>query len=340
MKKAFELEFHWIFIMIAGALILVFFFTLAQKLRTVSEENRILDVSRELDHVFSAAISAKRVSQQVSLPKGGISFECSQVCDCYFRLGSKTTSFKDSMIFAPNKLVSNTAQVWAFDWKLPYRITNFLFISEPSLQYVFVADPQQPHSRALQQKLAQDIPQTIHATFVTPHELPQQPLGQTRIVYLGIPPPATPLLGLPDSFRTTQVSGLFINAEQRKLVFYTQRNQELISTEATYAGDAAVYAAIFTTDPQVYSCGMTRALAKAAHITEVYAARAQALTNDMSALQRSDCIYPESFLQEFLQAINAQSTAITPNLIPLEVNAQQVTKENENLRLQSCPVLY
>ena len=209
------------------------------------------------------------------------------------------------------------------------------------MQYIFVTNPQNPHSRALQQKLSQDLPQTMHATFVTLQELAQQqPSGPTRVVYLGIPPVQTTFLGLPDAFRSAALSGLFIDAEHRKITFYTQKDQQFVPSEVTYAGDATLYAALFTTDSQVYSCGVSHALTKLAHIAEIYQDRASALTNDMSALQRSDCVYPEAVLQEFSQTINAQTTALIPNLIPVEAQAQQLVQENENLRLQSCPELY
>ena len=38
-RKGFELQFNWIFVLIAGALILAFFFTIAQKQRNLSQQS-------------------------------------------------------------------------------------------------------------------------------------------------------------------------------------------------------------------------------------------------------------------------------------------------------------
>ena len=76
MKRGIEIQFNWVFILIAGGVILAFFFTIVTKQQTLSTERLAVQLSRDLDTVFSAAIAAKGVAQVLSIPRGGVVFDC------------------------------------------------------------------------------------------------------------------------------------------------------------------------------------------------------------------------------------------------------------------------
>ena len=94
-KKGFEMQFHWIFVLIAGAIILIFFFSLTQKQKSLSEERLAITLSTDIEAIFTGAIQAKGTAQLLRIPQPGIAFSCSEACECNFWIGRKATEFKE-----------------------------------------------------------------------------------------------------------------------------------------------------------------------------------------------------------------------------------------------------
>ena len=92
-KKAITLQFHWIFILIAGGIILAFFFSIASKQGDLSDEKLSLSLVHSIDMILELAESSEGTSQVIPLPKKGISASCSSGCDCYFSISGARSSF-------------------------------------------------------------------------------------------------------------------------------------------------------------------------------------------------------------------------------------------------------
>ena len=150
-KKGIEAQFHWIFVLIAGALILAFFFSVAMKQRALSQEKLQLTLSSDVENIFTAAIVSKGTAQKVPVPPQGIAFECTQGCACEFRIARAPRQFGDKAIFAPDFLGEQDLTVWALAFGLPYRATNFLYLTNPNIKYYFVKDEQQASKNLFQQ---------------------------------------------------------------------------------------------------------------------------------------------------------------------------------------------
>ena len=128
-KRGIEMQAHWIFILIAGAIILAFFFSIVAKQKSLSEQKISITLSSNIEAVFSGAIESKGTAQLLTVPKDGIAFACSEGCDCNFWIGDKATSFRDKIIFAPKIVIGQDATAWSNEWKLPFRVSNFLIFS-------------------------------------------------------------------------------------------------------------------------------------------------------------------------------------------------------------------
>ena len=127
-KKAIAMQFHWIFILVAGAIILAFFFSLVQKQRVLSQEKLSITLATDMEAVFSGAIESKGTAQPLVIPRTGIAFSCSQACECNFWIGNKATEFREKIIFAPDLIADQDAIAWADEFKMPFRISYNLQI--------------------------------------------------------------------------------------------------------------------------------------------------------------------------------------------------------------------
>jgi len=275
-KKGFELQFHWIFILLAGGLILGFFLSVAYKHQNLSEQRLELSLSAQTESVFTAAIKGKGAAQVI--PNPGISFECTKGCDCSFGIGSARRSFGQKSVFALTSK-SPSLVVWSREIRLPYRVANVLLITDPQAKYYFVGDRTDP----LFIQLTRAIPvfQTKEGVFsaISYENKSVAQVGglvadseKVRFVFVNSNPPS-----LDDSFRGKEVSAVSI--EQQRIVFYrlSSSNTFVRVDDVPRSDLTSMFAAIFSEDPAMYRCGMQSLGRKASIVAQVYIDQAQKL---------------------------------------------------------------
>lgn len=347
-KKGIELQFHWIFVLIAGGLILAFFFSVAQKQRAISTEKLSLTLSSEVEGIFTGAILAKGTVQTLPLPSQGLAFECSEGCDCAFRIGRASRPFGDKVMFAPSLLKEQDLVVWALDWKLPYRITNFLFITNPTIKYYVVYNEADSISKSLKNELVNTLPEKIDASFITLGEatsLRHEGYAHTKFVFLN-----TNLITLDDSFKKAEVSAVKIDPQA--VYFYYKKPRET-SFEAegvqSYAGVPSLLAALFASDINMYACGLKNAFKKLSYVSELYIKRAEELDEQLQAKTFVEgeeikvCNYGP--IISLLEQQRGLATKLAINLDPrsiaeLAALTPQLETQNRALVQQSCPELF
>ncbi len=355
MKKGVELQFHWIFVMIAGVLILTFFVTLVTKQRALSEEKLHAALSSDVDSVLIGAMVSKGVAQSLPSPPQGINFGCSASCVCEVGIGNARTPFENKAIFSPKLLSKRTSIVWSLDWKLPYRVMNFLFITNPNIKYYLVYDPDNTQSLALYEQISKNLPPPIISegnviTNIVTEKISLSDVqsvvasdeDHTRFIFLNVNPPRD----LHSSFRRESASALRIQQQpQTVLEFFEKDGVSLISKSvSTYAGLPTLYAAIFSEDSNMYKCGVKTALRRLSYISDIYSERAGVLNEQMQSSGRS-CNYlnvqmlldEQASVASRLTAGQSIDQAEMARLLGIQ---SQVASENRQLIENSCPELF
>jgi len=342
-KKGIEAQFHWIFILIAGALILAFFFSVAMKQRALSQEKLQLTLATDVENIFTAAIVSKGTAQKVPVPPQGIAFECTQGCACEFRIARAPRQFGDKTIFAPELLAEQDLTVWSLPFGLPYRATNFLYLTNPDIKYYFVHDGEQA-SKNLFQQITKNIPPLIDYEIIKSSDMGsirEDGYQHTKFVFVTFEPNYRPSM-LHTSFRRAEASA--VKLDQRSVVFYEKEGTTLVSKQVlSYAGMPSVYAAIFAHDHTMYRCGLQTAFRKLSYLSQLYIKRAQELKTRALESQKEWCAYDDiiSLLQEQQEAANALSQEIDESrIIQLNSLKDQLERTNRNYVQQSCPELF
>ena len=352
-KRAFEIQIHWIFILIAGAVILAFFFSVVSKQQVLSEQKLSITLSYQMDAVFAGAIESKGTTQPLVTPMPGIAFSCTNVCDCNFHIGKKATEFQDKLIFAPSMIKDFDAWAWTIDWKLPFRVTNFLMLTNPRIKYYFIHDSNNQDSVQLYQRLIKEIPteinqQTIESSYVT--SVSHDGSAHTRFVFIGTSPQAVKLHLLHTSFEEEDVSAVWIAPDLSRVVYHEKRDPdelEFNQYDLPLAGDATAYASIFAADHQMYDCMMQRAFGKLQSVAFMHNERAGLLQQEMEALQRFDCQYIREDLKSVEDAARVltnmatlRSPEIDEPLRTIRNIRHELKRQNDVLVKQNCPELY
>lgn len=143
-KAQIQITFHWIYVLIAGTVILLFFFSLVAKQKTVSEENLANDLLQVMESIFSGASvseSTKNIIDTSGLTNYQLYFSCDEGVGEY---GIKDTSsrIQDSVypIFAPLEVQSSQLLLWSLPYELPFKVMDLLMIASANTKYILLGD--------------------------------------------------------------------------------------------------------------------------------------------------------------------------------------------------------
>lgn len=344
-KRAIELQFNWIFVLIAGAVIIAFFFTVVQKQRSLSEQRLSITLASQMDAIYTGAIESKGTIQPLVTPQPGIAFACNDVCECNYYIGKKATSFGDKLLFAPNLIKDKDGIAWAVEWKLPFRIANFLMLTSPNILYYFVYDDSSQISKQAYQKIIKALPKEImqetRSSLAAAYNIIPKGYLHTRFVFIGTEQPNMRSLNL--KFADEDVSGIWIGSDLQNIVFYEKSDpSELEFNEypSVLAGDPTPYAAVFSADHQMYNCVMQNAFKKMKLVSLVSAERAKIIQTDLA---RAECTYATQNLEAIANAAGQLSKNFPSQgqALSTMMSVQgELQRQNANLLQQSCPELY
>ena len=131
-RGAIEIQFNWIFIIIAGIIILGFFFSIINKQKTIVEEQVSISIKTNLGAVLTGARAAVSTASRINIPDIDIIYDC----DGY--IIGKTNAIRTKTSFSPNLIKGPVIMSWTHEWNMPFRVTNFLYITSPFVRYIFV----------------------------------------------------------------------------------------------------------------------------------------------------------------------------------------------------------
>ncbi len=356
-KRGIEIQFNWIFILIAGAIIIAFFFSVVQKQRALSEDRLSLTLSAQMDAVFAGAIESKGTTQaSLVTPRPGIAFSCI-ACTCKYYVGKAAADFGDKLLFAPALIKGQNSIASAIEWKFPFRIANFLVLTSPAIKYFIIYDSTSQLSVQLFQRVSRMLPKEINQqafpSLSAAYEVAPEGYEHTRFVFLGT---IEPDLGrLNPQFMEEDVSGVWIDPDFSKIIFYEKTEEGLLGFSrypSLLAGDATAVAAVFAADHDMYNCVMRNAFDKLSIVAAVQAARAKALKAEMGAEEKVGCSSAYSAVaselddmalkatvlrQSFPEGKTSEEAEALGSMIAAQSRLQQ---QNKDLLLQSCPELY
>ncbi|MBS3148880.1 hypothetical protein J4219_08435 [Candidatus Woesearchaeota archaeon] len=341
-KRGIELQFHWIFVMVAGALILVFFISVANKQSALSQERLQLTLASDVENIFTGAIVSRGAAQRLPIPPQGLSFECSQGCDCRFMVGKAARPFGDKPLFAPSELKDQDVVVWALELKLPYRVTNLLYLTNPNVKY-YLVDPKEGPLQSLHAQFVKSIPPLIHYDNITLDEIPSlqsEDYPFTKFIFFDSNPSFSPP-SLDGSFRREEFSA--VKLDSQGINFYRNSGSNFVQDGyVPWTGMASAFAAMFAQDRVMYECSMQTVFRKLSYLSGIYSGRAKVLSENAVETGRLLCAYEGDdavlgLLERQNVAANKVRQGVKSNdLRELTDLASRLEAKNRELVQQSC----
>ncbi len=366
-----EITFNWIYIFVAGAVILLFFFGLVLKQKSVSEQQLQLDLTKIFESIITAARNSEKTKTTIDthLDAYTLFFSCEDQVAHYGVKGTAAPAEDVFPVFAPAEIQSAQLSFWSLPYKLPFKVIDFLFVTAPNVKYIFIGS----------NDFVQEFIDETKFDPQTKFRINRQQLGdrsllsqldpgkneQIRIVDVsatvlndGAPIPSS-LQQLADE----QVTGVAFPAQNT--VDYYQKNgvvwKKINSAPINIISlggerDAARYAAVFAGSDQAYRCGMQQAFRRLSYLNEVYAGteitrgESGGKLNEMKVYYDTSehsltdsCSQQLTLLQSALQSHqNAGKACLIQDAacVDLLSSAQRVREINQELIDQGCLALY
>ena len=369
-KGQVEAQFNWIFVLVVGGIILLFFTVIVMRQKTVSEQKLSATIISDLETIFTGASVSKGTTHLLEVPKVDLEFDCNR-----FYLGQVNKPIGKQVVFAPSRVKGTKLLTWTLEWNAPFKVTNFLYITSLEMRYIFIYDG-----------LGEDLIKTINNTF--PEEMNTEfyeyPLDfqdiknknnyKVRLIFIGKfgKPDIEEAIEGSDYFPSklskmddNDVTALLITpstTSEKYLHFYKKSGEEFefrgdtvadsksssidyISPEDLDENLPSLFGAIFADDYETYNCVMKKAFERLNLIATVYEDKADKSENHYRSQFRHVCESATGGASTDIRIIKSNSDECSTDFPKCSIStiansASELNEQNNKLLLYSCALIY
>lgn len=340
-KGIVDVQFNWIFVMIAGVTIFIFIISIAFSQKNAAEERAGISTLSQIMTLLKNKQQTPDVYSEISFPRTDITFSCTNISSNGVDKGSfeikisksQPSPFGNEIIFAPKEMTTDKMIVWtkAFDTGFPVGV--FVYVTTADTAVVIYNDTD---SARYASEIYAGLPSNITKNKTTDLHA-YRGYKNLKIICFGDEQDNSCPIGSGYNYimitpGNSLDSKLF---DYGNVTFYNQKTGRSILRP--YLSEAGLYGAIFSDSAGYYDCQMIRMIDQF-EVKRLLTERRLFMINDA---------LPESYCKE---AINL---TLEKDVIPLRdpvMNYENVTEigrnsrdldiRNENLIINSCPTIY
>lgn len=352
MKKGqIEIHFHWIFVLIAGIIILGFFIGLVFYQVESSKREIEQEVVNTLDTVLVGALVAEKTKHKISFSKDlEIFFECDEVSSKFYLKEAKPKELTRIPLFSPSSLKGKDFIIWSLPYKLPLNVGNFLFLSSSNLtkgvKYLVFGNPEDKLRAEIGKKIIEDVPADLKFNFEF-KDCNEKIEGDYFQIYDKIK-----IINLCSSGNYGDLKNKY-----KDKVSYTKIEKGNGLTTVTFdsqpysfpsgigMADPIVFAGIFAENEEFFTCNMKKVFERASLVWQVYERKIEeinnyynnicALSNDPSHIS---CLC-KGFISN-IENIGFSDCQNNLNCFGLPASLDKLNTTNQNLLNQACITIY
>ena len=351
-KAAIDVSFNWIFVLIAGAAILIFFIALVNNQKDKAEINSAITIKTELTSIFVGASSSKDRQLEIDIPNINLKLTCDfATCEtfgdsanpsCYsqYEIGKTGVNQQtpSQIMFSPNLLLGRKLFAWTLPWNVPFYVTNFLYLAGTNSKYIFVDE-----GNALE--FFNEFPEKTNKKLISISNLEtESDEGNEIFKFIFFETEPSEIIISQDilnAAKSQDISAIKINPSTKQITFYYLEDETFIlSTTTRYISNAEVYAAIFSQSFDFYQCNMQKAFNRLHAVSSVLERRSQLLFEDNQT--RTSCLILYDTSVNGLSDIKETSKFIVSNQnINTLNNAIHILQTaDHSAKEKSCPSIY
>lgn len=137
-NKGEGIVYNWIFILIAGAIILIIFTIFIIDFKNLTERKQNTELAIKLEENLEALSTSKAVLDVN--PEGIDVLEARFTCNEFTLFNSNPINYRGKFIFAPSDLKDDSFIMWLEQFNFPYTMTNLIYIVPKNIKYYIIYD--------------------------------------------------------------------------------------------------------------------------------------------------------------------------------------------------------
>jgi len=323
--------FNWVFVLIAGALIMLFFFRVINTQSQINENELTVTILKDMEDIIIGKQISTDSASEVKIANQNFEMECQEPCNeltgCDSWLGIKRAETRIELrtqpVFSIKKLTADKMYAFAAGWDVPFHTTNFLYLAVPGEKLIF---PNDCNSDPLCNKVYTLIPQKLKAARIVIQGDYVGPTKYKKYIEFGV-----------FSGDNTREREIVIDEPNKQIHFY---EKGVFKKTEYYFLEEAIIGAVFTQDHQTYSCNMKKSFYKLRNMVKVLEGKRQYMEDYSPA----DPIFCKLHFQNIRPILSLFDTRYSSLNIPRieELNNKKIELENENNELArgSCSSMY
>jgi len=338
-----EIQFHWVFVIVAGFVILGFFLFLVMKQKGISEVKISSSIASDLKAIFTGAQVSSRTLNVVKIPATKISFTCEKnqnVVYSVFTIGKRSEPIPSQVIFSPGEIETLKLYTWSYEWQVPFKVLNFLYLSTPRHRIILV-EKKSIEGKRLCNFLNSTLPDQMSKVYIsdiaqTPlTQLPDQNNNVETIVFCDFTSQeiTNSISYYPAQVETDTLVAISIKGDEKfgNIVFHQDGKDKFInpSQPIKYAGAALLLGAIFSDNSLFYECNREKAIGRLRQVALIYEEK----TKQLAQNARAECIYSDSYT-------HFSKLKTTNDPAEITQSASALSRINSELQSKSCALIY
>lgn len=293
-KRAQGEQFNWIFIIIAGSIILAFFAVFTTKYIQLRELQQNVEIGRN----FGESLRLLQNSPIVGMERGVSIDDNDRLEEGAFKIGvmaemwyycrdeeAKIVFNKEErypqvlereILFAPSKMKMNSLDLWILPYYYPFFITNLIFLSDPRAEYFFVYDAA---SKNFVDELY--IPGNLKSEKVDIGKLDKKADGGDLGKFIFFTSKETAekkISALSKRYDSIDVKQVKIEDEGDgigSVIFFDEDGKT--SKPVKFFGLPLMWGAVFSGDLETFNCAANKTLKRISAISDIYGTKASLL---------------------------------------------------------------
>ena len=359
-KGVVEIQFNWIFILIAGAVILIFFGYLVTRIQGTAEEKTSTTVLSNLDTILTGAGVSTGTLNTLRMPGDDIELSCQR-----FSIGSLRKSIESNVIFGPRRIRGKEMLTWTQEWSVPYRVTNFLYWSSPQVRYIFVFECNYDSSNQVcdsnsyrtMSRINNTIPEEFNVElrstdnygslggieyYNSGNAIKDLNNYEVRFVFFD----ATPQSSIPPALKkmnSKDITALYIAPgttveKEGTIKFYKKgMNDDWVPDgETSFLKLPSLLGAIFSNDIEDYKCNMRKAFNRLVHVSDVYKKRSEVL----DGFGANNCKNFHLIAKGYIGTIMSYAQSGLTKAPEIQSKTEELKQQNNLAELGSCVLIY
>lgn len=341
----------------------MFFTSIIYKQKQVSESKLAINVLTDLQTLTTGAELSSNTYSNITSKGNILKFSCVD-CDCNYNLQNilspSPVSYNGRALFAPSLVKGDHIITFSLDWNMPFKVTNFLFLTSDKIRYVF---PNRGSNSNFFKMIQDALHKGMYVSDLMGATYTNQNEQKVRFVFFDETSPIEVSVGNAQALNTKNLNYQDITAVNiipssnplvGKVEFYRKnpRSQqfELLNT-FPYLDLPSLIAAIVVDDPDLYRCPMADAVKRLHYASQSYQGRLGELKTYYSDLGHQDikCSSRYEFAENPLGQIITNSEVKFESLT--EDNLEKIYSSafsestglafhNNRLQIFSCPEVY